>query len=598
VTVRGGRWEATSASVRGAAHERDGRPNQDSVRVVEVGESTPGLVAAVCDGHGGDRYVRSDVGSRFGTEVACDIGRRFLAAFGSSSDLAEVRSQLHTRVTVSVVERWRERVIDDARRRPFTDHERTRARTRADLGDDPLIAYGCTLVLAIAGPQWLAFVQIGDGDVTVVRGADADGPMPPDDRLVGGETTSLCLPTAVADARIQLLGEPLPDIVILSSDGYANSFASPTWRSESGVDLRRQIDDFGLAQVEAHLPGWLSESARAGGDDVSMALIRRRDAATAWLGSETTVRNETLAAPSSSPSSSPTATLAPARRSATRRTRPRAVLLSAVPALAIGLGGGWLLGRGGQGDAPTASATTVTSTNPTVTSPVTSAPPSTRPVTTTAPTISPLETSPPTTVPVAGTAVPSTDGTTDPTIDVTGEIVVLSGNSGEGWLLQFDSAAPQPVDGRVVLLGTVRSSKPVVPLRWGMSSEWRFDGAQLCFGADSCTPAVGVLWPGEEPRDPDLVWATDTRLLWSFAAGSGEQVGCAIVTGSAATDPATEKGDSALAPGDTTPAETTPGDTTPDTPSTAEGSATCEPSSTDPMTPPPGTTTAPDEENN
>ena len=587
MSVRSGRWEATSASVRGSAHERDGRPNQDSVRVVDVGGSTPGLVAAVCDGHGGERYVRSDTGSRFGTEVACDIGRRFLAAFGASDDLTDVRSQLRSRVAESVVERWRERVIDDVRRRPFTADERTRARTRGDLDDDPLISYGCTLVLAIAGPLWVAFVQIGDGDVTVVRGSDATEPMPPDDRLVGGETTSLCLPTAVADARIELVGEPLPDMVILTTDGYANSFASPAWRSDIGLDMRRQLDDHGLAQVEAHLPGWLSDSARAGGDDVSMALVSRREPGAAWSPGETTVRNDALAAPLADAATAPRPTSPPAPG----RRRSRAALLAAVPALAVGLGGGWALGRGGDGDAPTATAPTVST--PTVsalvtlaTLPVTAAPPPTVPGVAT-PSIPQTAPQPASTDPVASTSVAEAA----PTTEVPGEAVVLAGTSGEGWLLRFDTAAPQPVPGQVMLLGSVRSSKPAVPLRWVMTTQWQFDGAQLCFGTEPCYPAVGVLWPGDVPRDPDLVWTTDTRVLRSFDANSGAPLGCAVVSTAAAAVA------SNTAPSDTAPDEVVPTGTTPDASPAGADAATCDPTTIDTTTPPGSTTAAPDEEN-
>ena len=100
---------------------------------------------------------------------------------------------------------------------------------------DPLISYGCTLLLAIMAPSWVGLLQIGDGDVTVVHEAHVESPVPDDDRLVGGETTSLCLPTAVADARVCMLFEPLPEILILTSDGYANSFADPNWRSDAGT---------------------------------------------------------------------------------------------------------------------------------------------------------------------------------------------------------------------------------------------------------------------------------------------------------------------------------------------------------------------------
>jgi hypothetical protein len=119
-------------------------------------------------------------------------------------------------------------------------------------------------------------LQIGDGDVTVVREARAESPVPGDDRLVGGETTSLCLPTAAADARVCVLVDPLPDTLILTSDGYANSFASPTWRTDAGIDLRHQILRIGLDGVR-RLLAWLP-TRRRGGDDVSMALVQRADA--------------------------------------------------------------------------------------------------------------------------------------------------------------------------------------------------------------------------------------------------------------------------------------------------------------------------------
>jgi hypothetical protein len=145
----------------------------------------------------------------------------------------------------------------------------------------------------------------------------------------------------------------------------------------------------------------------------------------------------------------------------------------------------------------------------------------------------------------------------------------------------------------VVLLGTVRSSKPVVPA----NTLWRFDGAQLCFGAEPCTPAVGVLWPDDPPRDPALVWATDTRLLWSFAADSGEQLGCAVVTDPTAPDPAQPLAPDDDPPSGTVPDDTAPDDDPPDTTAISEG-PTCEPAAVDPTTSPTGTTTAPDEENN
>ncbi len=354
MTTTAGRWEAATASVRGASHERGGKPNQDAVRVVQVGGTTPGLVAAVCDGHGGDRYVRSDVGSRLGVEVACDGGRRALENLGSSPTYSPVEAHLAGVVATSIVERWRERVLEDVRHRPFTDDERVCAGVSLD--GDPLISYGCTLLLAIMAPSWVGLLQIGDGDVTVVHEAHVESPVPDDDRLVGGETTSLCLPTAVADARACMLFEPLPEILILTSDGYANSFADPNWRSDAGTDLRDHVRRIGLDAVEARLPAWLADSATAGGDDVSMALIHRVDADGRPPSGRASGRT--------APTTSTAASAEPWKR--------RGALFVATLA---GAGGGWALARPSDAagsTSTTSTASTSTSDAPT-TSPITSA---------------------------------------------------------------------------------------------------------------------------------------------------------------------------------------------------------------------------------
>ena len=273
MTARAGAWEAATASVRGSSHERNGMPNQDAVRIVPIDGRTPGLVAAVCDGHGGDRYVRSDIGSELGVQVACDVAKNLIEVYGAESNLAAVRARLQGAVVTTIVDRWRECVLADVRNRPFTRDELIGAGVSSDA--EAVISYGCTLVLAALGPSWVALLQIGDGDATIVRQHHAESPIPGDDRLIGDETTSLCLPTAVADARVAVLGEPVPETIILTSDGYANSFASETWRTDVGLDFQNHIKRIGIAGVESHLSEWLAESALAAGDDVTMALMQR-----------------------------------------------------------------------------------------------------------------------------------------------------------------------------------------------------------------------------------------------------------------------------------------------------------------------------------
>ena len=67
-------WRAASASERGSSHA-DGAPNQDAVgfaRAVDA-DGAEVWLAAVSDGHGGRRYVRSDVGARLAVRCALDV---------------------------------------------------------------------------------------------------------------------------------------------------------------------------------------------------------------------------------------------------------------------------------------------------------------------------------------------------------------------------------------------------------------------------------------------------------------------------------------------------------------------------------------------
>lgn len=266
-------WEAVGATALGSAHVRNGLPNQDSVSVRALKNGT---VAAVADGHGGARYVRSDRGSRFATEIAIALGSELvtsgrLAGCATSDEAAA----LIDTVTHELSTRWLESVHADQSREDFTAQEGIRA--GVNLGLDPAIAYGSTVLFAVASGEWLCLAQLGDGDIIVVSSeGEVLSPIPADPRLVAGQTTSLSLSSAVDDFRTQVLGVAESELVVLATDGYGNSFADNRWREQVAGDLARDARTRGLATLEGDLPEWLGESAEAGGDDVSVALLQNR----------------------------------------------------------------------------------------------------------------------------------------------------------------------------------------------------------------------------------------------------------------------------------------------------------------------------------
>ena len=263
MTAGPARWTARGASAMGSAHLRTGAPNQDAY-AVWTGRTA--LVAAVADGHGGRRYVRSGLGAQLAVSIAIQLGadlleRRRPDPMGAAPGLP-----------AEVVARWRQTVLAHHDTHPLTPDEVGRA---GDL-DDPALLYGATLIVALASDDLVAVVQVGDGSVVVGDAGGVTRPVPGDPRLVANETTSLCLTTAIDDFRWGATELTSPSsLVLLSTDGYGNSFASDDWETEVMADLVAQVGRHGFGKVAAELDGWASESAEVGGDDATLVLLQR-----------------------------------------------------------------------------------------------------------------------------------------------------------------------------------------------------------------------------------------------------------------------------------------------------------------------------------
>jgi hypothetical protein len=132
----------------------------------------------------------------------------------------------------------------------------------------------------------LLLVQIGDGDIVTVRRGDETGtlPVPSDERLVGNVTTSLCLADAVDDFRVEVLDltdELAPDLVVVTTDGYSNSFVDPSAFLQAGPDILQMLGDRGVDFVGERLPRWLERASKEGsGDDVTMGIMWRSRSST------------------------------------------------------------------------------------------------------------------------------------------------------------------------------------------------------------------------------------------------------------------------------------------------------------------------------
>lgn len=280
-------WRIVGKSVRGSAHKRTGLPNQDSISHWPLeGEAALPLVLAVSDGHGSAKYFRSDKGARFAVDTAIEVIRVFLAGQTASQNPSFVKRTAEERLPQELVRKWRATVDSDIGETPFslkeldTLEKREGAGARQAVEGSPVVAYGATLLAVVVDENFLLFLQLGDGDIlTVSENGQVVRPVPGTELLIGNETKSLCLPNAWRDIRVSF--QPLfgpPALILLCTDGYANSFVDDSAFLKVGPDILEMIRSEGLDEVSANVETWLTQASEYSGDDITLGIICRMDA--------------------------------------------------------------------------------------------------------------------------------------------------------------------------------------------------------------------------------------------------------------------------------------------------------------------------------
>src|ERR1700752_1226923 len=269
------RWQAVGQTVRGAAHERSGMPNQDAICWTGGGSS---LVLAVADGHGRPRYPRSHVGASVAVETATQLVHDFLLGQADAENLSLVKRAAEEWLPRALVRGWREGVSEHINANPLSEVELDVLASGSDSDPDKQTkAYGATIVTAAVAERFVLYLQLGDGEIlTVTDQGKVSKPLLKDDRLFGNETTSLCSADAWSDFRVsfQPITHEHPALILLSTDCYPNSLRDEPGFFKVGPDILRMIRVEGLDCVKDNLEGWLSDSTHAGsGDDVTLGIL-------------------------------------------------------------------------------------------------------------------------------------------------------------------------------------------------------------------------------------------------------------------------------------------------------------------------------------
>lgn len=212
-------------SHRGKSHIRDATPLQDASASFSDGKIS---IVAVADGHDGDDYFRSDIGSRLAVDTAVDILKE-LATNVDPNTLAANRKVVMDNLKKTIIEEWRKRVREHLDMLPFFEEElngiSSKTKSRIDAGRvEPV--YGATLLASIITKNFWIAVQIGDGRIWAAKDSgEWKTPMPEDPDCIGNATTSLCDRNAEGSMRA-ICSRILPKAVFLGTDGLSDTFLS------------------------------------------------------------------------------------------------------------------------------------------------------------------------------------------------------------------------------------------------------------------------------------------------------------------------------------------------------------------------------------
>lgn len=268
------------AKCKGSTHQKENKPLQDHCSVISDKFKTYAY-AFVADGHGGEKYIRSETGSKIAVRCATECTNSILKQIFAyipckKTELIEKNLKL---LCMKISIKWKEEVIKHFNENPLTEDEKSlceKNKMALPLGDGDIpTLYGTTLLQAVYFEMfdfWFA-LQIGDGKCAVIKQNNSvEFPAELENEKLGfGVTTSLCSKDAANEFRYAYRFEKISGITVMS-DGMIDSFST-----EKLPDFLLNIKENTINDCQnttAELNGFLPKLSEQGsGDDISIAGI-------------------------------------------------------------------------------------------------------------------------------------------------------------------------------------------------------------------------------------------------------------------------------------------------------------------------------------
>jgi len=251
----------------GYSHKEKEIPCQDAA-AYELGDSY--AIAAASDGHGGEKYFRSDVGS----DIAVTVALRCLKDFIEKREEESLTLYELNHLASRIIAAWHGEIEKHFTESPLTEKEKEicdKYGISADVFQTSF--YGATLLYACMTPDHCFASQIGDGaSVFLKPDGVVETPVATDARLGFGLTTSLCDFDAAGNFRHFFAAAEDFAAIFLCTDGVVDSYdhASFLRFNRTIFEAMNENEAFAKEQLAAWLP---TLSERGSQDDVTMAGV-------------------------------------------------------------------------------------------------------------------------------------------------------------------------------------------------------------------------------------------------------------------------------------------------------------------------------------
>ncbi len=263
-------------SVKGATHEKNGLPLQDSHKIEQISDKI--TIIAVADGHGSSKCPRSDRGSMIAVNTFCAVIKNYLNSYskedaGMESLLTFLNREGDMRFAQDICEEWQSRVKQSF----YKNKDESKVDQDGNIDWKAVYSlYGTTLLGMLITDQFIFSFQIGDGDINYITGSEISALVEPE-KFLGTETHSLskvdAWRKAVASVRRKDIADDVPYLYMLSTDGFSNSYVSEGEFEKTCRGYYDMLGEHGCGAVEKNLEKWLKETSTLGcGDDVTVVM--------------------------------------------------------------------------------------------------------------------------------------------------------------------------------------------------------------------------------------------------------------------------------------------------------------------------------------